>query len=451
MGVSKPQTAPAEKVTEDQVALQFVELHPEIRWVELWHRWKRFDGRVWADDSTLQVYDEIRRYCRNISWAVANDNELQRAKFIAAVETLARSDRRVAATVDQWDADQWILNTPEGIVDLRTGSLTDHLKEAYCTKITGTGPAENAYCPKFLSFVDDVTEGDAELIDYLQRLTGYALTGDTSEHAMAFFHGGGGNGKSTLLDVVTGIFGDYAEVASMETFVASSGDRHPTDLAKLRGARLVTAVETEEGRKWAESRIKALTGGDAITARFMRQDFFTFTPRFTLLVVGNHRPRLNCVDDAMRRRLHIVPFEASFKGDKIVKDMPAKLRSEWPAILRWMIDGCLKWQAEGLNPPERVRAATESYFHNQDTLAEWRETRCATGPGFWETPTRLFNSWKQFARDAEYLVGTRATFNDRMEAAGFRQHRDFRGRFWQGIKLDPEHEGMDRRWQETGS
>lgn len=140
------------------------------------------------------------------------------------------------------------------------------------------------------------------------------------------------------------------------------------------------------------------TGGDPITARFMRADFFTFTPRFKLLVIGNHKPRLVCVDDAMRRRLHLVPFEATFKGNRIVPDMPAKLRPEWPGILAWMVEGCIRWQAEGLNPPERVRNATETYFANQDTLAEWRSERCETGPGFWETPTRMFNSWKAYAK-----------------------------------------------------
>lgn len=437
------------KITEDEVALDVVELYPGYRWVNTWHRWKRWDGKVWLDDSTLQVYDQIRQHCRNISWSADNEVELRRAKFIAAVETLCRSDRRVAATVDQWDADQWILNTPDGIVDLRTADIGEHQPEAYCSMITGGSPGGD--CPRWLSFLDDVTEGDQELVGFLQRVLGYCLTGQTTEHALFFLHGGGGNGKSTFLDTVTGIFGDYACNAPMETFVASHSDRHPTELAMLRGARLVTAVETEEGRRWAESRIKALTGGDAITARFMRADFFTFTPRFKLMVIGNHKPRLVCVDEAMRRRLYLIPFEACFKGERVVKDMPAKLKGEWPGILGWMIEGCLAWQAEGLNPPERVKAATADYFANQDTLAEWRRERCETGPGFWETPTRLFNSWRAYAKEAEYPVGMQSSFNDRMEAAGFRQSRDrTKGRQWDGIKLRPEAEDFGRDWRETG-
>jgi putative DNA primase/helicase len=438
----------AERITEDELALQFVELHPGLRWVQLWHKWLRWDGQVWAEDSTLEVYDLVRQYLRSISWTAKNSDELRRAKLVAAVETLSRSDRRVAGTVDQWDAEQWIINTPAGIVDLRTGELNEHRADAYCSMIALAAPAGD--CPKWLSFLEDVTQGDPELIAFLQRMLGYCLTGQTTEHALFFLHGGGGNGKSTFLDVVIGILGNYARSAPMETFVASNSDRHPTELAMLRGARLVTAVETEEGRRWAESRIKALTGGDAITARFMRADFFTFTPRFKLLVIGNHKPRLVCVDEAMRRRLHLIPFEARFSGARLVPDMPAKLKTEWPGILAWIVEGCLKWQAEGLNPPERVRAATAEYFNNQDTLAEWRTERCQTGPGFWETPTRLFNSWKTYAKEAEFPVGTRASFNDRMESAGFRQSRNKSSRQWDGIKLNSEMEDFGRDWRETG-
>lgn len=238
----------------------------------------------------------------------------------------------------------------------------------------------------------------------------------------------------------------------METFTVSNSDRHPTELAMLRGARLVTAVETEEGRRWAESRIKQLTGGDRITARFMRQDFFTFRPQFKLLIAGNHPPRLHAVDEAMRRRFHLIPFDASFRGDACVKDMETQLLEEAPGILGWVVEGCVIWQAEGLNPPERVRSATEHYFTNQDTQSEWLMEHCETGPDYWETPTRLFLSWKVFAKDAEFSVGTRASFNDRMESAGFRQFRDrSRGRYWAGIKLKPEVETKYGDWHEAGA
>jgi len=190
------------------------------------------------------------------------------------------------------------------------------------------------------------------------------LTGDTREHALVFVFGPGGNGKSVAVNVQVGIMGDYATTAAMDVFIASAGDRHPADLAMLRGSRLVTASETEEGRQWAESRIKQLTGGDRITARFMRQDFFTFLPSFKLQIIGNHKPGLRNIDDAARRRFNLVPFvQTPAVPDRQLEE---KLKAEWPGILRWMVDGCLAWQRDGLVRPASITTATEAYFADQD-------------------------------------------------------------------------------------
>ena len=439
------------ELSEDELALHFAEVNPNYRWVQVWGKWLRWDGRVWNEDSTLHAFDAVRKFLRDSSWMHDRPNELRRASTVAAVEKLARSDRCYAATTDQWDQDPMLLNTPNGVVDLTTSGRRDTSPDLHLTKITGV-EVDDSECPRWLDFLNDITESDDELIAFLQRVVGYCLTGDTREHALFFLHGSGANGKSTFLSVLTRIFGDYAMDAPMETFTVSNSDRHPTELAMLRGARLVTAVETEEGRRWAESRIKQLTGGDRITARFMRQDFFSFRPQFKLLIAGNHRPRLHSVDAAMRRRFHLVPFEASFRGDKCIKDMETRLLEEGSAILGWAVEGCLKWQSEGLNPPERVRSATEHYFANQDVMGEWLVERCETGPDYWETPTRLFNSWKVYAKDAEFSVGTRASFNDRMESAGYRQLRErSRGRFWAGIQLKPETETKHQDWHEVGA
>lgn len=434
------------QISEDELALSFSKWNPNYRWVDEWAQWRIWTDCVWQRDSTLRVFDAVRAHVRNSSWMANTPQSMLKAATIAAVERLARSDRAHAASTDQWDADPWRLNTPGGIVDLRTGIMGNHDPQAYCTMMTGVAPAATE-CPRWQSFLKDVTQNDDGLVDFLWRMLGYALTGQTTEHALFFAHGGGRNGKSTLLDTVTSIMGSYVVNAPMEVFVASNSDRHPTELAMLRGARLVTAVETEKGRRWAESRIKALTGGDRITARFMHQNFFTFTPTFKLLVIGNHKPRLHAVDEAMRRRLHLIPFEATFTGDRAVKDMPAILRAEAPAILRWMIEGCLAWQRCGLNPPERVRAATAAYFENQDVMAEWRAERCETGPGFWEPPIRLFASWREYAKAAEFPVGQMSDFVDRMEAAGFHRDRDRRkGRYWVGIRLRIEAEANYPDW-----
>jgi putative DNA primase/helicase len=232
---------------------------------------------------------------------------------------------------DQWDFDPWLLNTPAGVVDLRTGMIGPHNPNHYMTKITAVAPAGD--CPLWHKILARITGGNTELQDFLMRVMGYCLTGITREHALFFGYGTGANGKGTFLNTMTAILAGYAAVAPMETFTATPTDRHPTDLAMLRGARLVTAQETEEGRRWAESRIKAMTGGDPISARFMRQDFFTFLPLFKLFIAGNHKPGLRGVDEAMRRRLNLIPFTVTISvADRDVQ-LADKLKPEMPGIL----------------------------------------------------------------------------------------------------------------------
>ena len=225
-------------------------------------------------------------------------------------------------------------------------------------------------------------------------MAGYALTGSTEEHAIFFVYGTGANGKTVFVSTLAGILGDYHTTASMEVFIASNSERHPTELAGLRGAHLVTATETEEGRRWAESKIKALTGGDKIAARFMRQDFFEFIPQFKLLIAGNHKPSLRNVDEAIRRRMFLIPFTVTIPTNEQDKTLGDKLKEEWPGILQWMLEGCLMWQGEGLNPPEAVRKATTEYLDEEDAFTLWFEECCDRSGFGYETTAELFASWK---------------------------------------------------------
>jgi putative DNA primase/helicase len=307
------------------------------------------------------------------------------------------------------------------------------------TRITSIAPAETSDCPLWKKFLDDTTGGDKALIRFLQQWLGYTLTGITREHALVFIHGSGGNGKSVFLTVVAEIFGDYAVTASMDTFTASSFERHTADLAMLCGARLVTASETESGKPWAESRIKQMTGGDAITARFMRQNFFTYTPQFKLTIVGNHEPALRNVDEATERRFNIVPFTR--KPPTPDKALLQKLRAEHPAILRWMIEGCLDWQSNGLIRPEAVTSATADYFEGQDLIGQWLEEKCDLGPGDdgkRDTVNLLFASWINFAELAGEKPGSKKTFGDVLVKRGVRRHKGAGGvRYMLGVTLKP--------------
>jgi putative DNA primase/helicase len=319
-----------------------------------------------------------------------------RASFSKGVETFAQRGP-LSIQQERLDRDPMLLATPDGTVDLRTGELRESNPDDYLTMCAAVGPAApGTPAPTWMRFLDEATGGDQELIAFLQRWAGYCLTGETIEHALLFVYGPGGNGKTVFANTLTGILGSYATIAPMDTFTAQVGDRHPTDLAMLRGARLVTASETEEGRAWAESRIKQMTGGEPITARFMRQDFFTYVPNFKLLLIGNHKPILRNVDEAARRRFRIVPFIR--KPEQPDQRLAEKLRLEWPAILRWAIDGCLAWQREGLNVPPVVRAASEEYFEQQDVLGAWAAERCVFAGHLQERPSRLladFNGWAE--------------------------------------------------------
>jgi putative DNA primase/helicase len=322
--------------SDEALALHFAERHAgDLRFVAAWNKWLIWTGAHWRFDDTLHAFDLARRTCRE---AAGECNKgrlatvLASARTVAAVERLARADRRIAATVDQWDAHPWLLNTPEGVIDLRTGRLRAHRPGDYQTKITATGPGDG--CPRFLSFLDRITGGDADLLAYLRRVFGYGLTGLTREHALFFGYGTGANGKSVLLSTVAGILGDYHKTAPIETFTVSNNDRHPTDLAGLRGARLVTATETEEGRRWAEAKIKQLTGGDMVSARFMRQDFFEYRPAFKLVMAGNHKPSLRSVDEAIRRRFHLIPFAVTIAPEERDAELAEKLKAEWPGHSR---------------------------------------------------------------------------------------------------------------------
>jgi putative DNA primase/helicase len=243
----------------------------------------------------------------------------------------------------------------------------------------------------------------------VQRLLGYCLTGVTVEHAMAFCYGTGRNGKNTLLDTVAAILEDYHTTVPMETLLASRHEGHPTDIASLSGCRLATGGELDKGRRWAEAKIKHLTGGGKVKARFMRGDFFEYVPQFKLMVAGNHKPALNTVDEAIRARFNLIPFTVTIPYEERDKELPTKLKAEWPQILQWMVDGCLEWQEHGLAAPASVKAATDEYLSSQDSLANWLGE--CTEEATVETPAgTLYGSWRTWCEANGEMAGSKKAF-----------------------------------------
>jgi putative DNA primase/helicase len=435
-----------EPVTEDSAALAFTKRYRDrLHFDHHIGKWFVWSGTHWHCECTGLAFSWARQLAREL----AKDEPTRvryvtsKISFAGGVERYARTDRAFAVTSEIWDRDPYLLGTPGGTVDLRTGKIREAVPEDFITKLTAVAPADTADCPRWRQFLREATNNDDGLIAFLQQFAGYMLTADTKEHSLLFVHGGGGNGKSVLQNTFSGILDDYAETAAMETFTASSMDRHPTDLAMLRGARLVTASETEEGRAWAESKIKQMTGGDRIKARFMRQDFFEYIPQFKLLLVGNHQPSIRNVDDAARRRFNMVPF--IHKPLAPDRDLEAKLRAEWRVILRWMLVGCLMWQRTGLVRPQVVLDATEEYFGEQDSIRQWIEERCETGKGtLSDTSTNLFRSWTAWANAHGEKPGTTKWFAQALRRQGFKQYRTTKARGFFGIEAKPEQ--IQQHW-----
>jgi putative DNA primase/helicase len=402
-------------LTEDGIALAFAAKHKAaLRYCHHTGAWFQWNGSIWRREETKIAFNWARQVCREIaSNAGKAKATLSRASTAGAVERFAQADRAFAVTSEIWDTDPWLLGTPDGTVDLRTGIRRPAMATDYITKTAAVAPGVPGDRPEWMAFLRQATGDDQEFIRFLRQWCGYSLTGITREHSLLFVYGPGGNGKSVFLNTVSGILGDYACTAAMDTFVSSSGDRHPADLAMLRGARLVTATETEEGRAWAESRIKQLTGGDAVSARFMRQDFFTFTPQFKLVIAGNHKPTLRNVDEAARRRFNIGPFLHT--PPQPDRQLETRLQAEWPGILAWMIEGCLDWQGNGLVRPQVVVDATADYFAAQDIIGRWVAERCILDPHLEEKPGRLVSDCRTWAAENGETPPTPAQFRSAIE------------------------------------
>jgi putative DNA primase/helicase len=444
--------------SEEALALKFASRHASnLRYVALWGKWYCYDGKRWKPDETRNAFSLARNLCREVAGEI---NKLKEAKAIASAKTraavisLAGDDRRLAATIDQWDADPWLLNTPGGVIDLHDGKIRDHRDDDYFTKITSVAPDANCPTPLWDAFLDKVTNHDKELQKFLARMAGYGITGLVTEHALFFLYGTGRNGKGVWMNAMIGIIADYHRSAPVETFTETHSNNHPTELAMLRGARLVTSTETEEGRHWAEARIKMLTGGDKVSARFMRQDFFDYVPQFKLFIAGNHKPGLRSVDEAIKSRVNMVPFSVTIPEEERDKELGSKLVAEYPGILNWMIEGCKEWQRIGLSPPKAVSDATNEYLKAEDSFELWLKDCCDEGPDLWTRVDTLFLSWKRWAEYHGEAAGSGRRLSQRLEAAGYKQERRHLGRGFSGLstevpKEEPQGKDQKPKWEES--
>jgi putative DNA primase/helicase len=425
-------------MSDDALADAFAEEYAEDwRHVAAWGRWYEWTGDRWREDDTNKHRHVARMVTRQaVYWKDAQTmtpdgkRKINSARTAGAVLQLAQTDRRIAAKVDQWDTDPWLLGVPGAVVDLKTGQTLKPVREQYITAQCAVTPATGQPA-KWLEFLQRVTAGDDSLIDFLHRCAGYWLTGSAREHSLTFLYGTGANGKSVFMRTLGGILGvestQYAASCQMTVFTESKMERHSTELARLRGARLVIAEETAGGAKWDQAKIQWLTGEGSVTARFMRQDDFTFKPQFKLLFAGNHKPMLRSVDEAIKRRFHLVPFTVTIPAEERDHQLYEKLREEWPQILAWMIEGCAKWQKYALSPPSCVIEATENYLETEDALGQWVDECCDRIEGASDSAD-LWRSYSQWCEKNGEHAWSRRSWANALVERGFAARKGAKGR-----------------------
>ena len=416
-------------VSEHVVACEFTDkFRDTTRYCPELGSWFEWDQSRWKPDKLARAF----HYARTLAAEKSKEKASRKASFSRGVESFCRADPAHAVEASYFDADPWLLGTPTGTVDLKNRRILKADPAHRITKLTAVGRGKVDECPRWLQFLDESTGGDADLVGFLQRWFGYCLTGSVQEHALIFLYGAGRNGKSVFLNVLSGVLGDYAVTASMDVLTASKYDRHPTEIAALAGARLVTASETDEGRVWAEARIKALTGGEPLSARFMRRDLFTFQPAFKLTLSGNSLPTLHNCGAAMRRRFNLVPF------DKVpaVEDqgLGDALKDEWPGILAWAIEGCSIWCQEGLGTAQRIEEETDNYFSESDHFGGWLESCCDLDGEYYEYAAVLFGSWNDYLKRIREPEENSTKFGRRLRALGLQKQKPGVVR-WLGIRL----------------
>ncbi|MCJ7510138.1 MAG: phage/plasmid primase, P4 family [Dehalococcoidia bacterium] len=417
--------------------------HRRKRWL-LWidHWWKPdVDEEVLrvAKEATRRRYDaapdqfhDPDEFKAEAKLAISSESRMR----LEAMLALAQAERPIADSGDGWDADPWLLAVANGVVDLHTGALREGRPDDRITMHSPVPYDPEARCQRWLAFLREVFGDDDELLDFIWRACAYSLTGLTNEECHFLCFGSGCNGKGTFNRVQRDILGDYAANTAFSTLEMSSRNSIPNDLAALYGKRLVTASELNEAVRLNEARMKMLAGQDPVTARFLHGEYFTFVPNAKFWLAVNHKPIVNDDSTGFWRKIRLIPFIQCFEGraDRNLKDA---LKSEYPGILAWMVDGCLEWQRRGLDPPPSVRAATEQYRAESDPIADFLRDRCTTGAELTARAGELYIAYQSWAltqglKEREQLTATRF---GRLMGQRFPKDSDRDGTFYQGIAL----------------
>lgn len=455
----KKDTKYGKQLTEMGNAERLVIQHGEdLLYCHDWKKWLVWDGVRWASDRIGMVKKKAKETVRTIyneangiededrrksilAWAYKSEQ----GKIINSMISLAEVEDGIPVMTEELDSNKYLIACRNGTVDLRTGELRESSRDDRITKCAAVEYLSGSDCPTFLKFLDQIFEGNQDLVDFIQRAIGYTLTGDVSERSLFILWGVGKNGKSTLLEVIQSMMGDYSMRTPTDTLMVQygGGSGIPNDIARLKGARFVSASESEEGQRLAESKLKDLTGGETISARFMRGEFFDFLPEFKLWLSTNHKPVIRGTDNAIWDRIKLVPFGYRVPDEQMDKSLPNKLQKELPGIFQWAIQGCLEWQKNGLGVPDEVTEAVQTYRNDMDDLGIFLEDSCVIDD-FLSVPNKdLFGKYRKWCENNAMKMMSQKRFSQRMIERGFDNKKERDGRIWIGIRLLTDFEEQE--------
>ena len=445
-------------------AERLVEAHAEdLRFNPEWRKWLVYDGTRWEANASGEIQrrakstiDLMHTYASRLSAeAAAHDDEVLKAqkakesqafskwalrsggkRDLDAMIALASSDLSVEIKTADLNRSPWLLNVLNGTLDLRTGQLREHERKDLITKMAGCEYDPDAECPNWLKFLDRVMAGDQDVIDFLRRAIGYSLTGIVTEHVMFIMWGSGRNGKSTFINTIMALMGEYAQKAAPELLLTKAQDNHPTGSSNLYGARFAPTIETAEGRRLNETQVKELTGGDTVSTRRMRENYWEFAPVHHLWMATNHRPTISGTDLGIWSRIRMIPFTVMIPPKERDQNLQNKLLAELPGILAWAVRGCLEWQEGGLQAPTAVQEATKIYQTDMDILGDFIAERCVIAEGERVAATELYNAYKAWIPETGERVMTKKQLGQRLQERGFVSVKGAQGRrYWVGLRL----------------
>jgi len=436
--------------TDSTNAMRLVKEHGrDIRYNAAWKKWVVWNGKYWEmDEGGVLIHEKGLEMVHNIYDELLKTADYRERIDIEKAAMMSESVRRRKAFVeaatwisalrtktDELDANPWLLNVKNGTVDIMSGEFREHRQEDMITKIANVDYDPAADCPMWKQFVREIMDYKGDIIKFVQTAAGWSLSGDISEQTMFILYGTGANGKSTFLNTIMFLLGDYATATPTETFMRKSGDNFSNDVARLRGTRFVTTTEVEQGRRLSEPLIKKITGNDQMTARFLYGEFFNFSPTFKIFMATNHKPVIKGTDHGIWRRIRLIPFTTRIPEEKQDKHLELKLREEASGILNWLLEGIAIWKQERLRTPKAVLFATDEYRGEMDVIGNFIKEKCRQKKDSTIAIKKLYKVYSDWCEENnEYPVSERF-FTLRLKEMGFEQGRTSAERFWVGITI----------------